>query len=187
MEDLDLISTPPNSAETATAVASLIVRRTRELASQIRALEVTADNYNSPEVKAVIDNTSDAIEDIRERGKTLIKAVLDATNTRAIIHQIDQRLYTYSTKQDPDCAYSKLSALLKEKKDAIKAFKLANAPAVPVRAVALLIYATDRGAADLAAKIKSGKLPGVTGYAFAPDEATEKKIVKLMSNNTNNN
>ena len=183
MEELNIISVPPGSAQAATAVASLIVRRTRELAAQIRDLEVTADNYNSPEVKAVIEETAAAIEDIRERGKGLIKAVLDKTNTTAIITQIDKRLYSYSTKQDPDCAYSKLSALLKEKKDAIKAFKDADRPSVPVRAVALVIYATDQGAADLAAKIKSGKVPGVTGYAFAPDEATEKKIVKLITQN----
>lgn len=180
MDELDMISTPPTSADAAAQIANIIVARTRELAGRIRAVEVTAENYRDPTVRGVIDETAEAVEDIRERGKKLVKAVLEKTDALRVVTQIDPRLYTFSTKQDPDCAYSKLAALVAEKKKQIKAFAEADKPKEPVRTVALVLYATDKGVADLCGKIKAGKVAGVCGYQFAPDEAAEKKAAKII-------
>lgn len=73
--------------------------------------------------------------------------------------------------------------LYKEKWEKFCAIRDADKPAEPVRAIACVIYATDAGFAKLCASIRGGKIGGVHGYQCAPDEATEKKVVKIFENN----
>lgn len=177
---LDIIALPRGDTELATRIASAIVTRTREIAAMLDAIKITKRNFASPAVAEAVENATEAAEDIRGRAQKLIRAALDATDAAGVVNQIDPRLMTYSTRQDPLSAYSQISDRLKKLKAQIKEYRDAERPAVPVRAVALVIFATDKGAADLAAKIKDGKLAGVEGYKFAPDEDTERKIVEMM-------
>lgn len=177
---LDIIALPRGDKELATRIVSAIVTRTREIAAMLDAIKITKRNFASPAVAEAVENATEAAEDIRDRAKKLIRAALDATDAAGVVNQIDPRLMTYSTKQDPLSAYSQICDRLKKLKAQIKEYRDAERPAVPVRAVALVIFATDKGAADLAAKIKDGKLAGVEGYSFAPDEDTERKVVEMM-------
>ena len=177
---LDIIALPRGDKELATRIATAIVTRTREIAATLDAIKITRRNFASPAVSEAVENATEAAEDIRDRAKKLVRAALEATGGDAVVNQIDPRLITYSTRQDPLSAYSQISDRLKKLKAEIKEYRDAERPAVPVRAVALVIYATDKGAADLAAKIKDGKIAGVQGYKFASDEATEKKVVEMM-------
>lgn len=181
MQELMLVN-PAGDVDKAMGLVRYITARQDEVLAQIAAADAAIDehNYASEETAAELKRLADIVEDLRERGKALVKEVCAATQAQMVLTAIDSRLWSYSTKADPRCAYAKLSAALKGLKAKVAAFKEADRPKVPVRAIALVIYATDKGAADLCAKIKAGKVAGVEGYQFAPDEAAERKAVKII-------
>ena len=179
---LAVLENPQGSMEKAQELCRYVKARRDEVLAQIAAADAAIDetNFDSKEATAEVKRLAEIVEDLRERGKELVKDVCAATEAQRVLTAIDSRLWSYSTKADPDCAYAKLSAALKALKAKVAAFKEANRPKEPVRAVAVVLYATDKGVADLCAKIKGGKLAGVEGYQFAPDEAAEKKAVKII-------
>ena len=173
---------PAGNMEKSLELCRFVKERRDEVLAEIRALNdsVTAENATSKETASAIKRLAEVVEDLREKGKELVRSVVAATEAQRVLTAIDARLWNYSSKADPDCAYAKLSDELKKLKAKVADFKAADAPQMPVRKVALVLYATDKGVADLSKKIKDGKFAGVQGYQFAPDEATEKKCVKLI-------
>lgn len=176
------IENPQGNMQKALAMVEYIIRRRNEVLAEIERAEGAIDevNYNSAESKAELARLGDIVEDLRDKGKQLVRAVVEATEAKRVLTAIDARLWNYSTKADPDCAYAKVSAAYKALADRVKGYAKANKPAVPVRARVILLYATDKGMADLAGKIRAEKVPGVVGYLFPADEAQERKIVKMI-------
>lgn len=179
---LAVLENPQGNMKKAQELIRYVKLRRDEILGEIAAAKaaVDAENFDSKEIAAEVKRLAEIVEDLRERGKELVKDVCAATEAQRVLTAIDSRLWSYSTKADPDSAYGRLSAALKELKAKVAAFKEANRPKEPVRAVAVVLYATDKGVADLCAKIKGGKIAGVQGWQFAPDEAAEKKAVKLI-------
>jgi len=175
-----VIKNPKGSVEVAQEICRWIETRKKEVMAAAEAIVVTADNYKDAQTKDAIDELAEMVEDLRDRGKKLVETVVAETEAKRVLTAIDSRLWSYSTKYDPNCAYAVLSARLKELKAQVKAFKDANTPKAPVRAVPILLYANDAGVADLCKKIADGNVAGVYGYKFAPDEATEKKVAKVF-------
>lgn len=181
MQELILVN-PAGDVDKAMGLVRYITARQDDVLAQIAAADaaINVDNAGSEETAAELKRLADVVKDLRERGKALVKEVCAATQAQMVLTAIDSRLWSYTTKADPRCAYAKLSAALKALKAKVAAFKDTNRPKEPVRAIALVIYATDKGAADLCAKIKAGRFAGVEGYQFAPDEAAERKAVKII-------
>lgn len=123
-----IIQNPHGNLEAAQRMCAYILQRGSELEKSADAITVTAENYNDPQTKAAIEDLGEAVEDLRESGKKLIGQVLDETEAKRVITQIDPRLYTYSTKSDPNAVYTRLSKKHKELKDAVKKFKDAAKP-----------------------------------------------------------
>lgn len=138
------LANPRGNMEVAAKLCSYINERKRELLDEIAAVEITADNYASPEVKAKVDGLADAVEDLRAKGKELVKTVCAETEAQRVLTQIDSRLWSFSTKADPECAYAKLSAALKQAKAKIAEFKAANEPPVPKHTYLVRITCTDK-------------------------------------------
>ena len=185
MEDttnLPALTNPQGNMEKAQDLVRFVNMRRDEVLAEIEAVaaKVTPDNYKDAEIADEVKRLKDVVEDLRERGKKLVAEVCAATEAQRVLTAIDSRLWSYSTKADPASAYGKISAAYKSLTAKIAEFKAADTPAMPTRACAIVLYATDKGVADLCKKIQDGKLAGVEGYKFAPDEATEKKIVKLI-------
>ena len=180
--NLPALANPQGNVETAMNLVRFVNARRDEVLAEIEAAsaKVTPDNYKSDEIKNEVKRLKEIIEDLRDRGKKLVAEVCEQTEAMRVLTAIDARLWNYSNKADPECAYAKLDAAFKALKLKIDEIKTANTPQVPTRACAVVLYATDEGVADLCKKIQDGKLAGVVGYKFAPDEATEKKIVKLV-------
>lgn len=131
MNEIITLENPNGNLEKAEAICSAILKRRDEIAADIDANPVTADNWNSPETEAKTKELESAIEDLRERGKKLVAKIIEETCAFPIITAIDNRLVTYSTKKDPCSAYGSLSRRLDERKDIVKQFKLANMPVEP--------------------------------------------------------
>lgn len=173
---------PQGNMEKAMGLVRLINARRDEVLSEIEAVsaKVTPDNYKDAAIAEEVKRLKDVVEDLREHGKRLVADVCAATEAQRVLTAIDSRLWNYSTKCDPASAYGKISAAYKSLTAKIAEFKDAATPKMPTRACAVVLYATDKAIADLCKKIQDGKLTGVEGYRFAPDEATEKKIVKIV-------
>ena len=137
------IENPRGNIDAATAMCNYINERKREILAQFRELEITEGNYNSPDVTNKIAELADAVEDLRNRGKELVKAVCSDTEALRVITQIDTRLWSYSSKSDPYCAYALLSSALKEAKDKIAVFKAKSEPQKPAHTYLVRITCTD--------------------------------------------
>lgn len=182
-ENTTALVNPAGNMELAMEVARNVKARADEILAQIEAATaaVTAENFASKDTAAEVKRLGDIVEDLRDSGKRLVAKVCEATEAQRILTAIDSRLWSYSNKVDPLCAYAKLSAAMKALKGKVAEFKSEVKSTVPVRAAAIVLYATDAGIAKLADDIKAGKVKGVEGYKFAPDEATEKKALKILN------
>ena len=125
-------------------------------------------------VKALAREIKDADKTLIDYDKKLKDALLDLSGFKAFTVQTKGT----GTRIDPLSVRGKFAAMLENLEADTE--RLDPKPQMPVRKVALVLYATDKGVADLSKKIKEGKFAGVQGYQFAPDEATEKKCVKLI-------
>lgn len=137
------IANPRGNIDAATAMCNYINRRKLEILADFERLEITADNYNSQEVTEKIDALKNAVEELRDKGKELVKAVCSDTEALRVITQIDTRLWSYSSKSDPNCAYAILSSALKEAKDKIAVFKAKSEPQKPAHTYLVRITCTD--------------------------------------------
>ena len=137
------IANPRGNIDAAKAMCHYINERKREILADFETLEITADNYNSQEVTEKIDALKNAVPELRDKGKELVKAVCSDTEALRVITQIDTRLWSYSSKSDPNCAYAILSSALKEAKDKIAVFKAKAEPKKPVHTYLVRITCTD--------------------------------------------
>lgn len=148
------IINPQGSVERAQAIVAAIQRREGELLEELGRVKITADNYNAPAVKARVKELADAIEDLRNRGKSLVETVCEATEAKRVLTQIDPRLWSYSTKGDAGSTYAKLSARLKELKGAMADFKAAADAAKPKHTRLVMFEATEAQMDKVAAAIE---------------------------------
>ena len=137
------IANPRGNIDAATEMCDYINRRKLEILADFETLAITADNYNSQEATEKIDALKNAVEELRDKGKELVKAVCSDTEALRVITQIDTRLWSYSSKSDPNCAYAILSSALKEAKDKIAVFKAKAEPKKPVHTYLVRITCTD--------------------------------------------
>lgn len=154
---------PHGDIEVASKLCSYIDNRKNELAASADELlaNITAMNWNDPQNKAAIDDLSDAVEDLRESGKKLVQAVCAESEAQRIITQIDSRLWSYSSKADPNCAYAMLADKIKAIKVKVAAFKASALPPVKPRSFVLRIDATDAQIKKVCdAAVKAGAVVG---------------------------
>ena len=167
------LANPRGNIETATKLCGFINERKRELLDEIAALEITADNYASPEVKAKLDAFADAVEDLRARGKKLVEAVCAATEAQRVLTQIDSRLWSFSTKADPMCAYALLSSALKAAKAKVAEFEAANEPPAPKHTYLVRLTCTDKVLDKVLKAAQKDGAEGVVWCAPQTDEAVK--------------
>ncbi len=172
------IVNPRGNVEVASAMCKFINERRREILAQFAALKITAKNYKSPEVVEAVDKLADAIEDLRAKGKSLVKAVCAETEVMRVLTQIDSRLWSYSTKADPACAYARLSEALKRAREKIAEFKAADTPPTPSHTYIVRITCADK---QLDKLIKAAIKDGATDVAFCePRGEKSVKVVKRL-------
>ena len=104
------IALPMGNEEKAVAACAEIRRREAEILAEIEAVEVTADNWNSADVRDALSALGEAVEDIRERGKRAVAEVCARTELQRVLTQIDSRLWSYKAKADSLRRYSTPSA-----------------------------------------------------------------------------
>jgi len=153
MNDMTIIENPNGNLAKAEEICRYIATRRGELLASVNAVSVTAENWNDPQTKAAVEELTEAVEDLRERGKRLVRDVVAATEAQRVLTQIDSRLWSYSTKADPNCAYAVLSAALKELKAKIAAFKEAALPPAPTHCYAMQFDVTDAGLKKILAAV----------------------------------
>lgn len=166
------LTNPRGDIEASTRLCKYINDRKREILDEFAALEITADNFASPEVTEKIDALGDAVEDLRAKGKALVKAVCAETMAQAVLTQIDSRLWSFSTKADPNCAYAQLSAALKDAKAKVASFKAASIPAAPTHTYLVRMTCTD---AALAKVLKAADKEGASGVLWCIPQ-TDKAV-----------
>ena len=176
------LALPMGNIEKAQQLCAYINGRKSEILKEIEAADaaLTDENAASKETAAELKRLDGIIEDLRDKGKKLVEEACALTEAQRVLTAIDSRLWSFSSKADPNCAYAVLSDALKNLKAKVKDIKERQLPKTPVRAIPVVLYATDKGFNDLCKKIKDGKLGGVTGWQVAPDEAAEKKAVKII-------
>jgi len=157
------LANPRGNIETATKLCDFISERKREIEKSADALlsNLTADNWNDAQTKSAIEDLAECVEDLRESGKKLVRAVVAETEAQRVLTQIDARLWSYSTKADPNCAYAVLSDKLKAIKAKVAEFKAATLPPVKPRSFVMRIDATDDQIKKIcAAAVKAGATIG---------------------------
>lgn len=177
-----MIANPRGSAMQAQTAIELIRHREAELLGRIAAVEVTAENYKSDEVESAVKELADAVEGIRNIGKTLVARVCEETEAQRIITQIDSRLWNYSTKLDSGCTYAKLSAALKEIKEKIAEFKKANAKPQPTHTYVIAVTCTDSALAKIMKAIEK-ESAGSYQYCAPQSDKAMKAIQKFFEEN----
>lgn len=179
-----MITNPRGSIETATAICAFINRRKTELAevADTIAERITAENFADPQNADAIAELAEAVEDLRDSGKALVKEVCVATEAQRVLTQIDARLWSYSTKADPTCAYAVLSEKLKAIKAKVAAFKAAALPPAPKHTYVLKLTATDAAMNKI---VKAAVKEGADGVlvASAQSDKAVKQIVKWFEEN----
>lgn len=176
------IANPRGNIDAATAMCDYINERKREILAQFGELEITEGNYNSPDVTNKIVELADAVEDLRNSGKKLVKAVCSDTEALRVITQIDTRLWSYSSRPDPNCAYALLSSALKEAKNKIAVFKAKSEPQKPVHTYLVRMTCTD---AVLEKVMKAAKNEGAFDIMWCSPQSDKavKAAQKLFEEN----
>jgi hypothetical protein len=95
---------------------------------------------------------------------------------------IDSRLWSYSTKADPACAYAKLDAAFKALKGKVDELKAAALPPEPVHSYVVRMTCTDKA---LAAVMKAAQKAGASDLyaASAQSDKAVKDINKWFEAN----
>lgn len=173
---------PNGNAEIADALCAYIHQRKDALATEIRAVEVTADNWNGETMKAMLKAIKDAIEDLRERGKRLVADVCAASDAQRVLSQIDSRLWSFKAKADPLCAYEVLTEAYGKLKAKVDAFKAAATPPKPKHTYVVKVTCDDDA---LAAIAKAAQKAGAEEffYAAAQSDKAVKQIAKWFEEN----
>lgn len=172
---------PRGDAETSVQLCEWIHARKLEILREADAIKVTPENWNSSEVKDGIKHLSDIVEDLRDKGKALVREVLAEADAQRVITQIDPRLWNYSTKPDPLCVYAQLSARLKALKDAVAEQKELHTPKPPAHTYVIQAMMTDK---DLAAVVKVLEKCGAQyRYQVPQSDAAARLIEKYFENN----
>ena len=140
---LPALVNPQGNLETAQSLVKYVNDRRDEVLAEIEACaaKVNADNYATPEVAAEVKRLKEVVEDLRDKGKKLVAEVCAATEAQRVLTAIDSRLWSYSTKADPACAYAKLDAAFKALKGKVDELKAAALPPEPVHSYASDLYA----------------------------------------------
>ena len=121
---------PQGSLEKSMQLVAYINARRDEVLAQIEAAENAIDetNYDAKETRDELSRLADIVEDRRDKGKKLVAEVCAATEAQRVLTAIDSRLWSYSTKADPACAYAKLDAAFKALKGKVDELKAAALP-----------------------------------------------------------
>lgn len=182
MNELTIVN-PAGNLEIAQGICHAIVERKREILADFDTVEVTDDNWKSPELKAKVESLAAAVKDLRERGKQLVKDVVSATEAQRILTQIDSRLWSYSTKGDPESAYYQLSTRLKELKAKIAEMKEKNSTPLPKHTYVIKVTATDKAFVKALEAIEKEGCEDVA-YAAAQSDKAVKQLIKWFDENT---
>ena len=175
---------PQGSLEKSMQLVAYINARRDEVLAQIEAAENAIDetNYDAKETRDELSRLADIVEDLRDKGKKLVAEVCAATEAQRVLTAIDSRLWSYSTKADPACAYAKLDAAFKALKGKVDEFKAAALPPEPVHSYVVRMTCTDKA---LAAVMKAAQKAGVSELyaASAQSDKAVKDINKWFEAN----
>ena len=175
---------PQGSLEKSMQLVAYINARRDEVLAQIEAAENAIDetNYDSKETRDELSRLADIVEDLRDKGKKLVAEVCAATEAQRVITAIDARLWSYSTKADPACAYAKLDAAFKALKGKVDELKAAALPPEPVHSYVVRMTCTDKA---LAAVMKAAQKAGASDLyaASAQSDKAVKDINKWFEAN----
>lgn len=178
------LANPQGNLETAQSLVKFVNARRDEVLAEIEACaaKVNADNYATPEVAAEVKRLKEVVEDLRDKGKKLVAEVCAATEAQRVLTAIDSRLWSYSTKADPACAYAKLDAAFKALKGKVDELKAAALPPEPVHSYVVRMTCTDKA---LAAVMKAAQKAGVSDLyaASAQSDKAVKDINKWFEAN----
>lgn len=180
MNELTLTN-PRGSLEIANAAVEWIQNRADEILGEMRVLEIRPDNYREKSVKDAVATFKKQIEDLRENGKKMVEKVLEETEALRVITAIDNRLWTYSTRQDPGSAYARLSAELKVLTDRIDEFKSADEPPAPRHAWVIQAELTDAELKKVLAMI--GKTGCCHRWALPQSDKAARAIDSFFNTN----
>lgn len=172
---------PRGDTETAVQLCEWIHARKLEILKEADAVQVTPENWNSQDVKDGIKHLADIVEDLRDKGKALVKEVLDEADALRVITQIDPRLWNYSTKTDPLCVYAQLSARLKALKDAVAEQKELHTPKPPAHTYVIQAMMTDKDLADVVKLLD--KRGAQYRYSVPQSDKAAKLIEKYFEDN----
>lgn len=177
------IALPMGNEEKAVAACAEIRRREAEILADIEAVEVTAENWNSAEVKDALANLNDAVEEIREAGKRAVAEVCARTELQRVLTQIDARLWSFKAKADPNCTYARLQAAYKALKAKVDAFREAATPPAPTHTYILALTLTDK-ALDAVFKAVAKAGGEVCAWCAPQSDAAVAKFQKLIAANS---
>ena len=163
---LPALVNPQGNLETAQSLVKFVNDRRDEVLAEIEACaaKVNADNYATPEVAAEVKRLKEVVEDLRDKGKKLVAEVCAATEAQRVITAIDARLWSYSTKADPACAYAKISAAFKALKDRVAKIKADHTPPAPMHTYCVKLTATDKALAKI---VKAAEKEGAVDVCWA--------------------
>lgn len=175
---------PQGSLEKSMQLVAYINARRDEVLAQIEAAENAIDetNYDAKETRDELSRLADIVEDLRDKGKKLVAEVCAATEAQRVLTAIDSRLWSYSTKADPACAYAKLDAAFKALKGKVDELEAAALPPEPVHSYVVRMTCTDKA---LAAVMKAAQKAGVSDLyaASAQSDKAVKDINKWFEAN----
>lgn len=158
---------PNGNTEIAEALCAYVHARTMEITTAISAIVVSDETMGTSsakkDTKAKFSELSKVVESLRDAGKSLMERSAAATDAKRVISQIDNRLWSYSTKVEPTSAYGILSAALKAKKEEIAAWEDAHTPPAPTHTYCIQVQCTDKGLKDLVKALEK-VAPGAYRY-----------------------
>ena len=157
---------PQGNLEKSKQLVAYINARRDEVLAQIEAAENAIDdtNYNTKSTKDELSRLADIVEDLRNKGKRLVAEVCAATEAQRVLTAIDARLWSYSTKADPACAYAKISAAFNALKDRVDKLKADHTPPAPTHTYCVKLTATDKARAKV---VKAAEKEGATDVCWA--------------------
>jgi hypothetical protein len=157
---------PQGSLEKSMQLVAFINARRDEVLAQIEAAENAIDetNYDSKETRDELSRLADIVEDLRDKGKKLVAEVCAATEAQRVLTAIDARLWSYSSKADPACAYAKIADAFKALKDRVAKIKADHTPPAPMHTYCVKLTATDKALAKI---VKAAEKEGAVDVCWA--------------------
>lgn len=157
---------PQGNLEKSKQLVAYINARRDEVLAQIEAAENAIDdtNYNAKSTKDELSRLADIVEDLRNKGKRLVAEVCAATEAQRVLTAIDARLWKYSSKADPACAYAKIADAFKALKERVEKLKADHTPPAPTHTYCIKLTATDKALAKI---VKAAEKEGATDVCWA--------------------